>query len=101
MPQLRPATHEGQLIHSGVSRLPLPRNLEKQQRWRQRSTVDGSSPNVDGQPPARASALADDARAICLGLAAETRGALRERVRRQADHQIPEIELLAADPPLS
>ena len=42
--------------------------------------------------------LADDARAIYRGLAAETWDALRDRVRRHADHQVAEIERQAADP---
>lgn len=42
--------------------------------------------------------LADDAGAIYRGLAAETWDALRDVVRRHADHQVAEIERPAADP---
>ncbi|WP_446213485.1 hypothetical protein [Micromonospora sp. IBSANI012] len=38
------------------------------------------------------------ARAIYRGLAAETWDALRDGVRRHADHQVAEIERPAADP---
>ncbi|MEH0846157.1 aminoglycoside adenylyltransferase domain-containing protein [Micromonospora sp. CPCC 205711] len=53
---------------------------------------------LDRLPAAHRRVLADDARAIHCGLAAKTWDALRDRVRRHADHQVAEIERPAADP---
>ncbi|MGN9894853.1 aminoglycoside adenylyltransferase domain-containing protein [Micromonospora sp. L31] len=53
---------------------------------------------LDRLPAAHRWVLADDARAIYRGLAAETWDALRDRVRRYADHHVAEIERPAADP---
>ncbi|WP_348529472.1 aminoglycoside adenylyltransferase domain-containing protein [Micromonospora sp. A200] len=49
-------------------------------------------------PAAHRRVLADEARAIYRELAAESWDALRDRVRRHADHQVAEIERPAADP---